>query len=79
MTSEKSLSSTVKLNDGVSMPIFGLGTYVLKPGVGGEAELAVKHALKVGYKMIDTAEFFGWVCKKVYFNEVKISIANIKN
>ncbi|XP_064597765.1 uncharacterized oxidoreductase YtbE-like [Liolophura sinensis] len=59
MTSAKSLSSTVKLNDGVSMPLFGLGTYLLKPGVGGEAELAVKHALKVGYRMIDTAEFYG--------------------
>ncbi|XP_046376660.2 glyoxal reductase-like isoform X2 [Haliotis rufescens] len=55
----KNLSSTVTLNDGNTMPMFGLGMYLSKSGSGGSAEKAVTHALKNGYKMIDTAEFYG--------------------
>lgn len=47
-----SLASTVKLNTGAEMPVIGLGTWKAAPG---EVEHAVEHALKVGYKNIDTA------------------------
>jgi len=48
------LSSTISLNDGVEMPLFGLGTYLTK--VGKETEEAVVHAIKNGYRMVDTAQ-----------------------
>ncbi|XP_049838353.1 aldo-keto reductase family 1 member B1-like isoform X3 [Schistocerca gregaria] len=47
-----SLAPTVKLNDGRSMPAFGLGTWQATPEQVGEA---VKHAIDVGYRHIDTA------------------------
>ncbi|XP_049768031.1 aldo-keto reductase family 1 member B1-like [Schistocerca cancellata] len=47
-----SLAPTVKLNDGRSMPAFGLGTWQATPEQVGEA---VKHAIDVGYCHIDTA------------------------
>lgn len=47
------LSTKVKLNNGVEMPLFGLG--VFKANVGGEVEDAVKFALSHGYRKIDTA------------------------
>ncbi|XP_033728635.1 glyoxal reductase-like isoform X2 [Pecten maximus] len=53
------LTSTIKLNDGVIMPLFGLGSYLSESGQGGQAERAVTHALSKGYKLIDTAEFYG--------------------
>lgn len=53
------LTSTVKLNDGVTMPLFGLGLYLSESGQGGQAERAVTHALSKGYKLLDTAEFYG--------------------
>nr|XP_014093377.1 aldo-keto reductase family 1 member B1-like [Bactrocera oleae] len=55
---------TVKLRDGYVMPMFGLGTWgapIIK------AEKAVKHALKVGYRMID--------CAHVYENEEAVGKA----
>lgn len=55
-TTMKSIKSTVTLNDGVVMPIFGLGVYKLQP----ESTVieAVQSALKYGYRLIDTAEFY---------------------
>ena len=47
------LSSTVKLNNGVEIPVLGLGTYQLEEG--GQAYNAVKFAIETGYKHIDTA------------------------
>jgi diketogulonate reductase-like aldo/keto reductase len=38
------------------MPIFGLGTYQARQG---EAQEAVLHALKIGYRLIDTASMYG--------------------
>ncbi|XP_067687431.1 glyoxal reductase-like [Haliotis asinina] len=55
----KNLSSTITLNDGYTMPMFGLGMYLSKSGSGASAERAVTYALKNGYKLIDTAEFYG--------------------
>jgi methylglyoxal/glyoxal reductase len=42
----------VELNNGVSMPLLGLGVYKMH---GAEAENAVRTALHTGYRLIDTA------------------------
>ncbi len=57
--------NTKKLDSGFEMPILGIGTF----GFGGEHEAdysndeecvaAIKHALKLGYTNIDTAEVYG--------------------
>lgn len=54
---ELKLSDKVKLNNGVEMPMFGLGVYLTKQGK--ETQSAVKHALTVGYRLIDTASMYG--------------------
>lgn len=53
-----------KLNNGVLMPSIGIGTYLLEPA---EAYNSVLNALKLGYKMIDTAN--------AYRNEVAVGKA----
>jgi diketogulonate reductase-like aldo/keto reductase len=50
------IESTVELNNGVKMPRFGLGTYRLSPGK--ETYDAVRTALEVGYRLIDTASYY---------------------
>jgi diketogulonate reductase-like aldo/keto reductase len=45
----------VKLNNGIEMPVMGIGTFMLSPD---EAENSVKLALKNGYKLIDTANAY---------------------
>ena len=45
----------IKLNDGRKMPSVGIGTFLLSPD---EAEASVKEALKVGYRLIDTANAY---------------------
>lgn len=45
----------VHLNNGVEMPVIGLGTFLMKPE---EAEDAVYNALQVGYRLIDTANAY---------------------
>ena len=47
----QSLQSTVTLNNGVAMPIFGLGVYNSKE----ETTFAVSTAIRHGYRLIDTA------------------------
>ncbi len=47
---------TVKLNSGYEMPLLGLGTWALS---GKTAEDAVYTALKAGYRLIDTAKYYG--------------------
>lgn len=47
------LSTTRTLNNGVEIPLFGLGVFRSAPG--DETADAVKCALQAGYKMIDTA------------------------
>lgn len=44
------------LNNGVKMPKLGLGTFLSKDGQ--EAYEAVKYALEVGYRLIDTAQMY---------------------
>lgn len=50
------ITSKVKLNNGVEMPIFGLG--VFRSEEGNEVENAVRIALENGYKSIDTAAIY---------------------
>ena len=47
------------LNNGIKMPMAGIGTFLLTPD---QAESAVREALKDGYRLIDTAN--------AYVNEV---------
>ncbi|MDE7349470.1 MAG: aldo/keto reductase [Muribaculaceae bacterium] len=47
---------TVKLNSGYDMPIIGIGTYLL---TNSQAEESVYNALKVGMRLIDTADIYG--------------------
>ena len=47
----------VLLGDGVSMPRIGLGTY--RMAEGGETETAVREALALGYRLLDTAKLYG--------------------
>lgn len=46
----------IKLNNGVEMPLLGLGTYQLPPS---QTEACVAAALKEGYRFIDTAQCYG--------------------
>lgn len=46
---------TIRLNNGVEMPNFGIGTFLLSPD---EAEESVYAALQCGYRMIDTANAY---------------------
>ena len=50
------LKATVKLNNGVSMPLFGLGVYLMRPG--RETYAAVRAALGTGYRLVDTASVY---------------------
>lgn len=54
----------ITLNNGVKMPVLGLGTYLLEPR---EAENSVKWALSNGYELIDTAN--------AYQNEIAVGRA----
>ena len=47
---------TVLLNSGYEMPIIGIGTYLLSTA---QAEESVYNALKVGMRLIDTADIYG--------------------
>lgn len=58
---------TVKLNNGVEMPILGYGVYQVNPA---ECERCVRDAIDTGYRLIDTAQS--------YFNEEGVGNA-IKN
>jgi diketogulonate reductase-like aldo/keto reductase len=51
------INTKVKLNNGVEMPIFGLGTYLTRRGK--ETQNAVLYALEAGYRLIDTASMYG--------------------
>lgn len=47
---------TIKLNNGVEMPLLGYGVFQVPPQ---EAERCVTDALQVGYRLIDTAQAYG--------------------
>ena len=50
------INSTLKLNNGIEIPIIGLGTWAL---TGKNAYNSVLHALEAGYRLIDTAAMYG--------------------
>ena len=45
----------VELNNGIKMPNIGIGTFMLLPS---DAENSVREALKMGYRLIDTANAY---------------------
>ena len=49
------MSATIKLNNGVEMPLAGIGTFLLSPD---EAEASCISALASGYRLIDTANAY---------------------
>ena len=46
---------TIRLNNGVDMPLLGYGVFKVDPK---ETERCVRDAISVGYRMIDTAQFY---------------------
>jgi len=56
MINLKDIESYVMLNNGVKMPLLGLGTY--KAEDFNELNNAIKEALRIGYRHIDTASFY---------------------
>ena len=46
---------TIKLNNGLTCPVIGIGTFMLSPA---DAENNVREALKMGYRLIDTANAY---------------------
>lgn len=55
-TAAMEISATTTLNDGIEMPVIGLGTY--RSNDGAEVIEAVHSALEVGYRAIDTASLY---------------------
>src|SRR2546430_16008383 len=51
------VKSAVKLNNGVQMPVLGLGVYQSPPG--RVTQDAVRFAVKIGYRHVDTARIYG--------------------
>ncbi len=51
------ITSTRKLNSGTEIPVLGLG--VFQTPLGRATQEAVKYALKVGYRHLDTASLYG--------------------
>lgn len=47
--------ATIKLNNGVDMPLLGYGVFKVSPD---ECERCVSDALSVGYRLIDTAQAY---------------------
>ncbi len=46
---------TIKLNNGLACPVIGIGTFMLSPA---DAQNSVREALKMGYRLIDTANAY---------------------
>ena len=46
---------TIKLNNGITCPVIGLGTFMLSPA---DAQNSTREALKMGYRLIDTANAY---------------------
>ena len=60
--------NTIKLTNGVEMPLLGYGVFLVPPQ---EAERCVADALEVGYRLIDTAQ--------AYYNEEGVGAAIAKS
>jgi len=59
-----SMATSLTLNNGMKMPLLGLGTWKSKPG---QVEAAVEHALRKGYRHLD--------CAAIYGNEAEVGAA----
>ncbi len=59
---------TIKLSNGVEMPVLGYGVFQVSPE---ECERCVSDAINVGYRLIDTAQ--------AYFNEEGVGNAIVKS
>lgn len=59
---------TVKLNNGVEMPILGYGVYLVDPK---ECQRCVEDAIDIGYRLIDTAQ--------AYYNEEGVGKAWVQS
>ena len=46
---------SIKLNNGITCPVIGLGTFMLSPE---DAQKSTREALKMGYRLIDTANAY---------------------
>ena len=46
---------SIKLNNGLECPVIGIGTFRLEPA---DAQNSVREALKMGYRLIDTANAY---------------------
>ena len=46
---------TIKLNNEITCPVIGLGTFMLSPA---DAQKSTREALKMGYRLIDTANAY---------------------
>lgn len=57
MTTATSIDTKVRLNNGIEMPIFGLGTFQAERG--RETRKAVLDAFDAGYRLVDTAAMYG--------------------
>lgn len=51
------MTRKIRLNNGVEMPVLGLGTWHMAEGI--ETTRAIGEALSIGYRLIDTATFYG--------------------
>ena len=56
MANGLTIETEVLLNNGIRMPILGFGTYRLS--TGAETREAILHALRTGYRLIDTASIY---------------------
>ena len=45
----------ITLNNGIKCPVVGIGTFMLSPA---DAENSVREALKMGYRLVDTANAY---------------------
>ncbi|MEM1218013.1 MAG: aldo/keto reductase [Bacteroidota bacterium] len=56
MSTSLEISTRVDLNNGISMPLLGLGVYQMNDE---QVQVAIDAALDTGYRLIDTASFYG--------------------
>ena len=47
----------ITLNNNIQMPMIGFGTFLMG---GSKCEESVLTAIRSGYRLIDTAEAYGW-------------------
>ena len=50
------MAQYVTLNNGIKMPVIGYGVYLVDPSICAKC---VKEAIEVGYRKIDTAQYYG--------------------